>query len=349
MDEHLSDSHLDNKASNKYAGFWVRYAAFQIDLIPWSIYYLITINFISKESPLFSLAPNIGIIGLILYFIVSTSLYGKTLGKKIFGLKVVKDEKKPSVITVLVREIIGKFISSFLFLGFIWVGIDKNKQGFHDKIASTYVISEFPIKGFRKFLVFLFGILFALQILGGLAAITLLAISPKLLNLNPTSPPSGNVTVNESGTGVYEDPENGWSISYDQTYFMKPYNSTVLGPTTDITFSPNGNYCMGSLRILVLDNTQNLPLDMFIVTRGYGGYVEKIEINGKPGIRLTATNSINVNGVSREQKEYYHYIASGSKVLELHYSDSYNWDFTIEQCREAESRLKTVINSLKVS
>ncbi|MBX3651771.1 MAG: RDD family protein [Burkholderiales bacterium] len=27
-----------------------------------------------------------------------------------------------------------------LFLGFIWVGIDKRKQGWHDKLAGTVVI-----------------------------------------------------------------------------------------------------------------------------------------------------------------------------------------------------------------
>jgi uncharacterized RDD family membrane protein YckC len=29
-----------------------------------------------------------------------------------------------------------------LFLGFIWIGIDRRKQGFHDKLAGTVVIYE---------------------------------------------------------------------------------------------------------------------------------------------------------------------------------------------------------------
>jgi len=29
-----------------------------------------------------------------------------------------------------------------LFLGYLWILIDKKKQGWHDKIARTYVVKE---------------------------------------------------------------------------------------------------------------------------------------------------------------------------------------------------------------
>jgi uncharacterized RDD family membrane protein YckC len=29
-----------------------------------------------------------------------------------------------------------------LFIGFIWIGIDRRKQGFHDKIAGTLVVYD---------------------------------------------------------------------------------------------------------------------------------------------------------------------------------------------------------------
>ena len=38
---------------------------------------------------------------------------------------------------------LGYYVSAFaLMLGFIWVGIDKRKQGFHDKLAGTVVIRD---------------------------------------------------------------------------------------------------------------------------------------------------------------------------------------------------------------
>lgn len=79
----------------------------------------------------------------LLYFIGFTSLWGATLGKKVLGIKVIdiKTESVPSFGKVVLRETIGKIISAaVLGLGFIWAIFDKHKQGWHDKIAGTYVI-----------------------------------------------------------------------------------------------------------------------------------------------------------------------------------------------------------------
>ena len=68
---------------------------------------------------------------------------GSSVGKRMVGIKVVKaDGNQPGCITgVLLREIIGKFISSIIILlGFIWIIIDDKRQGWHDKIAETYVV-----------------------------------------------------------------------------------------------------------------------------------------------------------------------------------------------------------------
>ncbi len=41
----------------------------------------------------------------------------------------------------LVARYFGYFVSMIpLFLGFIWVGIDSKKQGWHDKMAGTVVV-----------------------------------------------------------------------------------------------------------------------------------------------------------------------------------------------------------------
>ena len=45
----------------------------------------------------------------------------------------------------LVLRYIGYYISLLpLMLGFFWVGWDKRKQGFHDKIAGTVVVKGLP-------------------------------------------------------------------------------------------------------------------------------------------------------------------------------------------------------------
>jgi uncharacterized RDD family membrane protein YckC len=41
----------------------------------------------------------------------------------------------------LIGRYLGYYVSMLpLFLGIIWVGIDKRKQGFHDKLAGTVVV-----------------------------------------------------------------------------------------------------------------------------------------------------------------------------------------------------------------
>ena len=83
------------------------------------------------------------LVGPLLYFWLMTGLNdGRTLGKMAVGTKVVnEDGESPSLLTAFMREVIGKFISRIVLgLGFIWILFDPKFQGWHDKIASTYVI-----------------------------------------------------------------------------------------------------------------------------------------------------------------------------------------------------------------
>ena len=69
---------------------------------------------------------------------------GTTIGKKLLGMRVVKENgEQAGFWTMLIREYIGKIISALiLWLGFLWVLFDKENQGWHDKLMSTYVVSE---------------------------------------------------------------------------------------------------------------------------------------------------------------------------------------------------------------
>ena len=76
------------------------------------------------------------------YFVALTSYRGQTLGKMALGIKVVNDEwHVPTVGRVLLRETIGKFVSSaVVMLGYLWAGWNAEKTGWHDMMAGTYVI-----------------------------------------------------------------------------------------------------------------------------------------------------------------------------------------------------------------
>jgi len=79
-----------------------------------------------------------------IYAVVMTVYFGGTIGKRIMNLKVVKtDGSAPDLNTYVMRYIIGYPVSSLIIgLGFIWAIFDPQKQGWHDKIAGTYVVKS---------------------------------------------------------------------------------------------------------------------------------------------------------------------------------------------------------------
>ena len=67
---------------------------------------------------------------------------GQTVGKKLVGIQVITQDGDPAgFFTMLVREWVGKFISFLVLgLGYIWILIDPERQAWHDKLMTTYVI-----------------------------------------------------------------------------------------------------------------------------------------------------------------------------------------------------------------
>ena len=66
---------------------------------------------------------------------------GQTIGKMLCGLKVVNIQGEVIGYRRAFLRWMGYVISSLIFyLGFFWIAIDQNRQGWHDKIAKTYVI-----------------------------------------------------------------------------------------------------------------------------------------------------------------------------------------------------------------
>src|SRR5260221_398722 len=91
------------------------------------------------------------------YFWISTALYGKSIGKKIFGLEVISnDNSKMTWSKAFLREVIGRVISWLIFgLGYVWILFDEKRQGWHDKVAGTYVTQTSPLEGGKKVLAYI--------------------------------------------------------------------------------------------------------------------------------------------------------------------------------------------------
>src|SRR5687767_12039210 len=82
------------------------------------------------------------ILGLAYYvYFWSSAGGGQTLGMKALSIRVVKTDGTPVTVTGAIIRYVGLIVAFLcLFIGVIWVAFDANKQGWHDKIAGTYVV-----------------------------------------------------------------------------------------------------------------------------------------------------------------------------------------------------------------
>ncbi len=78
------------------------------------------------------------------YFVITTGIFGRTPGKWVAGIKVVDGEGlQPGVAVAIPREMVGRFVSiAAIGIGMAWLLWDPNRQGWHDKIAGTFVVND---------------------------------------------------------------------------------------------------------------------------------------------------------------------------------------------------------------
>ncbi|HEV8193186.1 MAG TPA: RDD family protein [Ktedonobacterales bacterium] len=75
------------------------------------------------------------------YSIVCWALLGQTPGKALLGLRVVRANGQRLSVRRSILRYFAYWVSALpLFLGFLWILVDNERQGWHDKIADTYVI-----------------------------------------------------------------------------------------------------------------------------------------------------------------------------------------------------------------
>jgi uncharacterized RDD family membrane protein YckC len=93
-----------------------------------------------------AIVGNIGTVGGFLigvayqwYFLTQNK--GQTPGKILIGIRVVKTNGAPLTAIDVVIRYIGYYINTFfIFIGWLWAIWDDNHQGWHDKLAGTYVV-----------------------------------------------------------------------------------------------------------------------------------------------------------------------------------------------------------------
>ncbi|MGH2489979.1 MAG: RDD family protein [Candidatus Limnocylindria bacterium] len=129
-------------ATSNKGGFWIRTFAYIIDAIGVGIVSGI-IGSILGGGATGTTANGVSFLLGLAYFCYfwSSNGGGQTLGMRVLDLKVVRTDGSALTLTQAVIRYLGLFVSFLcIFIGVIWVAFDADKQGWHDKIAGTYVI-----------------------------------------------------------------------------------------------------------------------------------------------------------------------------------------------------------------
>jgi uncharacterized RDD family membrane protein YckC len=119
-----------NVAALPRAGFGIRMGALLLDVI--------LIGIITHQLHNHS---DVHLLALAVYGAVMWKLKGSTIGGIICGLQVVRVDGRPIDWPTAIVRALGCFLSlAVVGLGFIWIAIDPDHQGWHDKIAGTAVV-----------------------------------------------------------------------------------------------------------------------------------------------------------------------------------------------------------------
>lgn len=133
----------------EYAGFWIRFGAMIIDTLVLIIITVLPLSFIYGEGYLLEDKYFYGFWDLLLGYILPVVgtiwfwlTYRATPGKMATKLEIVDALTGNNMSK---GQAIGRYFAYILSalplgLGFIWIGIDKRKQGWHDKLAGTVVV-----------------------------------------------------------------------------------------------------------------------------------------------------------------------------------------------------------------
>jgi uncharacterized RDD family membrane protein YckC len=155
-----TQTHYDN-SEVRYVGFWVRFLAFVVDSVaamlvfsPLVIWMLggVDLQQINTDDTaqlinvLYDYSVNSTVetllmgVAVVVFWIYKSATPGKMIFKAI--IVNASDGGRPSNVRLVIRYL-GYFVNMFaLGFGFLWIGWDARKQGWHDKMAGTIVVRK---------------------------------------------------------------------------------------------------------------------------------------------------------------------------------------------------------------
>jgi len=144
-----------------YAGFWIRLAAMLVDglilgVVVWVFNGLwpmafglgwmggtagATISYGEVGGVFWVLAVLVPFLIVVAYFIGLWGWRGQTVGMMALRIRIARFTGEAITWVDAVMRFLGFIISVlFVFIGHFWIAFDSRRQGWHDKIAETFVI-----------------------------------------------------------------------------------------------------------------------------------------------------------------------------------------------------------------
>ena len=119
------------------ADMQTRFGAMVIDLVILSV--ISSLSFMAASGMGLSLSF---LITPIYFWYFLTRNNGQTPGKRLMKIRVIKKNGSRITDADAIARYIGYAVNNFFLVGWVWAFFDENRQGWHDKIAETYVVKS---------------------------------------------------------------------------------------------------------------------------------------------------------------------------------------------------------------
>ena len=139
--------------TQRYAGVWMRFLAYLVDallmsavLFPLGFGLGLTIGASGADANSPHVNPGTNgvsiVVGWLYYSLLESSSWQGTLGKKLLGMRVIDLNGNRISFGRATGRYFGKILSGMIcFIGFVMVAFTEKKQGLHDMLAGTLVVT----------------------------------------------------------------------------------------------------------------------------------------------------------------------------------------------------------------
>ncbi len=131
-----------------YAGFWIRFFAYFVDSVLLSIISLAALFLLAAGvgmgagDAFFNVVSLASFLLSLLYFpLFNASAWQATPGKRLLGIHLMRvDGQDVSFLRAIGRHLAGILSALIFMIGYLMIGLTREKTGLHDLIAGTRVI-----------------------------------------------------------------------------------------------------------------------------------------------------------------------------------------------------------------